>query len=246
MDQVSLHATKNTARPLNAYEKVKRLYDFENGGPRKILNVGSGSGILDQFLRDKGHEVVSLDILKPENFSQLKPSEFIETDINLTWPVSSNSFDVIICTDVPEHLYDPQHILREARQVLKPDGKLIFGVPNHFDLRQRLQMLFGKGIVHWDNVQYDEKAWLYAHIRFFNLADLEAMFESARWQIQKYQFNFMAGGIIPVRFTPRFLRLWLLYTWPALFSGKIIVLASCHEIKDQPKYIYLSRTPKGL
>ncbi len=253
MDQTSLHASKTTYRPMNVYEKVKRLFDFEAAGPKKILNVGSGSGILDQFLRDKGYEVVSLDVLPPLNGAYLKESDFIKTDINLPWPVERSGFDLVICTDVPEHLYDPMHVLREAKLALKENGKLIFGVPNHFDLRQRLRTLFGNGIVHWDSLQYGETAWLYAHIRFFNLADLKKMFSAAAWQIEKFQFNFMGGGLVPRSLTPNFFRRWLVKKWPALFSGKFIVLAAprsaqpdLKNTKTEPKFIYLDHTPEGL
>ncbi len=191
MDQTQLHKELITYGQLDTFEKIKRLINFESGSKFKVLDVGCGQGILDEHLRKLGHEVVGLDIHQE---LLLLPPRYIKCDINKAWPVEDKCFDLVICTDVPEHMYDPGHVLKESERVLKMNGRLIFGVPNHFDLRQRLRMLVGKGIVHWDCVQYKEEAWTFAHIRFFTLADLHRKFTESGWKILRQQFNFMGGG----------------------------------------------------
>lgn len=44
-------------------------------------------------------------------------------------PISSNSFDVVLCSEVLEHVPDPVDALREIVRVLKPSGKLIITAP---------------------------------------------------------------------------------------------------------------------
>ncbi len=242
MDETSLHHSKPTFRPHSAYQKFKRIYDLEKVDKNlKILDVGSGAGIMGQDLKEFGHQTINLDTFG-------SGPDFIECDINKKWPVSDQDFDYLVCLDVAEHLYDPVHILTEARRVLKPGGKLVFGVPNHFDLRQRLRMLFGRGIIHWDNVKYAEQPWNYVHIRFFDLASLLKMFDLEGWQPEFIQFNFQAGGIIPTKITPKFLRILFLKVWPGLFSGKFIFGLSANkepaETSEKPINIYLAKTPK--
>ncbi len=243
MDQTAWHQSKQTFHALNSYEKIKRLVDFESGKKLKILDVGCGAGILTNYLRSLGHTVIGLDIYTD---NQIQSADFINCDINVSWPVADKDFDIVIATDVPEHVYDPAHILRESDRVLNENGKLIFGVPNHFDLRQRLRSLAGKGIIHWDHVRFGENAWNYAHIRFFSLHDLYPVFASNGWNADISQFNFMGCGIMPTRFTPAFFRLWLLKKWPNLFSGKFIFLLSRKTDNSKANCIYLSKTPKGL
>lgn len=243
MDQTAWHQSKKIFHAVDSYEKIKRFFDFENGKKLKILDVGCGPGLLGAHLRTLGHTVIGLDIYTA---NQSEDKNFINCDINLKWPVEDDSFDLVIATDVPEHVYDPAHILREAKRVLNSAGKLIFGVPNHFDLRQRIRTLLGKGIIHWDHVKFGENAWNYAHIRFFSLTELYTTFRANNWNVTTSQFNFMGCGIIPTRFTPNFIRLFLLKSWPNLFSGKFIFLLSKETDLPNNPFIYITKTPKGL
>lgn len=244
MNQSEFHKNQAIFSKQDSYEKVRRFLDFESGAKLKILDVGSGSGALGKKLLSLGHEVVGLDI----NLEAAKEPWVVSCDISKQWPVEAASFDLVICLDVAEHLENPEHILNEAKRVLKDSGKLIFGVPNHFDLRQRLRILFGKGIVHWDNLRHNQRAWSYAHIRFFSLPELKAMFGQNNWTIVKSQFNFMGGGIIPSRFTPKLIKIFLVRHWPNLFSGKFIFLLSQKSLETAEKQdqIIIPYTPKGL
>ncbi len=52
-------------------------------------------------------------------------------------PIADGSFDVVLCTEVFEHIPDPIAALRELARLLKPGGALILTVPanclRHFD-----------------------------------------------------------------------------------------------------------------
>jgi SAM-dependent methyltransferase len=243
MNQTEYHAQNITYDAGNSYEKVKRLLDFEHGPKLRILDVGSGSGLLGEKLLSFGHIVTGLDV----NKSAADRVWVKMCDITRPWPVDAQSFDMVICTDVAEHLERPEYILTEARRVLKSNGVLIFGVPNHFDIRQRLLQLFGKGIVHWDNLRHGQTAWSYAHLRFFTLPDLHQFFHQYGWTIIESQFNFMGAGIVPNRL-PNFIKLWLLRLWPNLFSGKFIFLLKLkHSVyRDDESKIFIPGTPPGL
>jgi 2-polyprenyl-3-methyl-5-hydroxy-6-metoxy-1,4-benzoquinol methylase len=242
MNQTEFHKEKSTSSEQSAYEKIKRLVDFEHGGKLTILDVGCGLGILDGELAEMGHSVTGLDVFGPT----VEPQswKFISADINNEWPVEQGNFDLVICTDVSEHIYDPAHVLEEAQRVLKPNGELVFGVPNHFDLRQRFRTLFGKGIMHWDTIQYEETAWDYAHIRFFTHKELTEKFIKLGWHIDAAQLNFMGAGIVPGTL-PDFIKILLLKLWPGLFSGKFIYLLSLNQTTETTKTLYLPGTPRG-
>jgi 2-polyprenyl-6-hydroxyphenyl methylase/3-demethylubiquinone-9 3-methyltransferase len=69
--------------------------------------------------------------------------QYAQVDLNrrgLT-DYGTNTFDVIVCSDVLEHLENPAAILREIARVLKPGGEVFLTLPNAFNLWQRLEIL---------------------------------------------------------------------------------------------------------
>ena len=60
-------------------------------------------------------------------------------------PHASDTFDVVIFTEVLEHLDAPPTVmLRKVHRVLKSGGRLIFSVPNLASLQTRVRLLFGR------------------------------------------------------------------------------------------------------
>jgi SAM-dependent methyltransferase len=49
------------------------------------------------------------------------------------FPLDSSSFDVVLCNQVLEHVFNPEEFLDEVNRVLKPNGKLILTVPFVWD-----------------------------------------------------------------------------------------------------------------
>jgi len=46
-----------------------------------------------------------------------------------TWPVEDGSVDLVICTEVMEHVLEPKNLLAEAYRTLRPGGRLLLTVP---------------------------------------------------------------------------------------------------------------------
>ena len=44
-------------------------------------------------------------------------------------PVQNKSFDVVLCTEVLEHVFDPLAAIKEFKRILKPNGSLIITIP---------------------------------------------------------------------------------------------------------------------
>jgi len=53
-----------------------------------------------------------------------------------TIPVEDRRFDIILCTDVLEHLEEPGDALKEAFRILKPNGYAIYTVPLFWHLHE--------------------------------------------------------------------------------------------------------------
>jgi 2-polyprenyl-6-hydroxyphenyl methylase/3-demethylubiquinone-9 3-methyltransferase len=51
------------------------------------------------------------------------------------------SFELVVCSDVIEHLENPARLLREISRVLRPEGELFLSFPNAFNRFERLHVL---------------------------------------------------------------------------------------------------------
>ena len=101
----------------------------------KLLDAGAGE---QQYKKYCTHlEYVSQDFAayNPQTVKdglQMTQWEYGKLDIisDITAiPVGDGSFDVVLCTEVFEHIPDPLAALKEFSRVLKPGGKLILTAP---------------------------------------------------------------------------------------------------------------------
>ena len=85
-------------------------------------------------------------------------------------PVDDGRFDAVVCTQVLEHVPEPQTVLQELHRVLKPGGKLFLTVPLFYPeheipydfqrfTRYGLERLLG--LSHFDDVQIE---WLEGYL----------------------------------------------------------------------------------
>ncbi len=83
-------------------------------------------------------------------------------------PFEDESFDVVVCVEVLEHLFAPQLAVAEMKRVLRPGGTAIVTVPKVAYWRKRLELaLLGRWDPHGDALAV-AKPWRDPHIRFFN------------------------------------------------------------------------------
>jgi len=99
--------------------------------PRRVLNAGCGGGLYSGLLNAaKGVvELVELDI---ENVPspQSNGSRYYFAIASLTAiPMRENLFDIILCSEVLEHISDDEIAMDELRRVMAPGGYLLVTVP---------------------------------------------------------------------------------------------------------------------
>ena len=111
----------------------------------KILDLGCGEGrhsILAYL--EAPVQVVGLDLSSPDlNTTKARFEEFRDADdtsrslglvrgSGLVLPFADHTFDVVICSEVLEHIPDYESVLGEIRRVLKPGGRISVSVPRFF------------------------------------------------------------------------------------------------------------------
>lgn len=70
------------------------------------------------------------------------------------FPWADASFDVVVCTEVIEHIFDTDHLLAEIYRVLKPGGSLVISTPNLASLTNRILL----GVGGWQPLATDVSA----------------------------------------------------------------------------------------
>lgn len=168
IDQISEQANYFTP----VLREVLLKVDVKNAS---VLDVGCGTGLFLKPLIVAGcTQLYGVD--GPQDFTGRALSRgykevSVVTDLNISpLPGANESFDLVVCKDVFEHLLNPTHALSEISRVLKKDGMLLLHVPNHFPLIGRLKFLFTNNI---DTFSFfkEESRWTFPHIRFYEHRD---------------------------------------------------------------------------
>jgi len=78
-------------------------------------------------------------------------------------PFPDDHFDVIVFTEVLEHVFrPPSEVLGEVRRILRPGGTLILSVPNIAYGLHRVRLLFGRSPLEDPDEQL-RKTWVHGH-----------------------------------------------------------------------------------
>ena len=101
---------------------VGRLIERHVSG--RCLDAGSGRAPYKARLRERGVEVITIDIEDRSGDVDLI------ADLQHMPAVESASVDAVICTEVLEHVADPSAALGEIARVLRPLGVLVLSVPH--------------------------------------------------------------------------------------------------------------------
>ena len=94
-----------------------------------VLDVGAGDGIISGPISKMGNDVISIELPTIAAIAHKcgVPSVVVNDAEHLTF--ASNSFDLVIASEVLEHLWNPHNFFDEAYRVLRADGYLIIETP---------------------------------------------------------------------------------------------------------------------
>ena len=105
--------------------------------PYKILDAGCGDSELLIEIGSKKHTLFGLDIsakrltkYSKKNLRENGTQAFLAGGALESIPYKDESFDIVICSEVLEHLVDYAKAVKEVRRVLKQGGLFVLAVPN--------------------------------------------------------------------------------------------------------------------
>ena len=163
-------------------KKINALVkDRVKAGGQNILDLGCAAGYISADWRDNNY-IIGLDISQKsvDQAKHLLSQAYLldlETD---TWPpqVTDKKFDIILCAEIIEHLFNPQDFLNKLKDLLQPQGSIILTTPNFLVWNNRLRMLLGN---------YGQKEIFNdsSHIRLFSYNSLKVLLDKLNFEVVK-------------------------------------------------------------
>lgn len=123
------------------------------------LDVGSGSGIMGSFLKERAVPLVAA--IEPDSDTRQHTSAIYDRMFSGLQELAGQEFALILLLDVLEHTPDPFDYFQQVVKLLTPGGKILLSVPNVAHWSVRLPLLFGQ-------FNYTERGILdKTHLQFF-------------------------------------------------------------------------------
>jgi O-antigen biosynthesis protein len=149
-----------------------------------VLEFGPATGYMTHYMKEElGCAVccVEFDPQAAEVASQYCDKMLVADIEDLTWLeyYKYETFDHILFADVLEHLRDPELVLRESLQLLKPNGTIITSIPNIGHSAIIMELLQGE--FHYRSLGLLDNT----HIRFFTRKSMLSLFDKAGLYPQK-------------------------------------------------------------
>jgi len=159
------------------------------GSGRDVLDVGCGEGFLATELKRQGNRVTGIDALsEAEQTEALEQYFSADLDAGIAEVVEKlrgKRFDRVLLMDVLEHLKRPEVLLRQCKDVLKPEGAVVVSLPNIANLTVRLMLLVGR-------FNYTVRGILdKTHVRFFTRRTARRFLEENGYRIVEEKITVM-------------------------------------------------------
>lgn len=200
----------------------------------RVLDVGCGSGdLLARIGARAGYRAgVELSGTAATRASQVA-DQVANVPITAELPFPRQSFDVIVCADILEHLADPDGALRWVMHWCRPGGAVVISVPNVANWQARLRLL--RGVWRYESCGLFDSG----HLRFFTRETLLELVSGCELAVESCVPARLPGLALqvpavmrlptPVRQivdrTARVVGYGLAQVWPTLFAYQLICTA---------------------
>lgn len=184
----------------NLYVQRRMLQGLELIKPKiknnsKILDIGGYMGDFLTLIKEDGIKIEDMEYHIVDydetamKIAQKRGAITHKIDFNfqdITDIFGKEKFDLIICTEVLEHLLDSKKHISKFKKLLRNDGFCLISLPNENTIFHRIFSLFGMGI---DQCVFE----LYKHLHFPTVKQSEK-FVSDYFKIEKKEYYINMSG----------------------------------------------------
>ena len=127
-------------KPLHEINPLRLDYIERRAGGlagKRVLDVGCGGGILAEGMAAKGAQVMGIDM--GETGLGVAELHLLESGLEVEYRHATaeqiaaeqpESFDVVTCMEMLEHVPDPTTVIAACARLVKPDGRVFFSTIN--------------------------------------------------------------------------------------------------------------------
>lgn len=144
---------------------------------RKVLDIGCGSGSLTFYIAKQGFKVLGLDIsqkavkcckLNARFLNLVEKTHFEVANFPEKFP--KGKFDLVICSEIVEHIKNDNECLLKIHNLLSKNGILIISAPSSNSLLYKIGLL----------KEFDEKV---GHIRRYTIENLKEKLQNNNFRV---------------------------------------------------------------
>lgn len=125
-----------------------RIFALAGLAPRgRVLDIGCGAGPGLRYLAAQGAQAVGTDLVAYPlvEAQRLTPGAgLVQADAGYALPFASRRFDMLLLSELIEHLDNATALLQECYRVVRTGGHIIVTTPNLWDIRRITAPLAGR------------------------------------------------------------------------------------------------------
>ena len=214
------------------------------GQGQRLLDVGAFPGHLTVAAHSMGYQVDGLTGTAESTPSlQMLADRLGRYGIALVladvesepFPFPDKSFDVVLATEIIEHLhFNPYRLLRESFRVLKPGGRILITTPNISRMQNVIRLIRGQNIhPHIYGRFYETYSSILSgrHLREFTSFDLAYMLEGQNKEMYRFEgVKVIYSKCLDPLFSKPRLAGWVDRFWPRFRSTLMVEACRSREI----------------
>ena len=118
--------TRKSAREVT-WQIHRDFRSLAPAGRARILDLGCGNKPYKQYFPD-ATEYIGVDLPVERSANKLEKRADVYADLRRL-PIADDCFDIVLCTQVLEHVPEPELVLGEAHRILRTGGLAVVTVP---------------------------------------------------------------------------------------------------------------------
>lgn len=163
--------------PLMDHLYGKIIFHLNETLGKRLLDIGCGAGKLSTLAAQKGFKVVGIDrekkavAIAKKRANELglrRNCQFLVADFEKLKFFKSEVFDVVVCSEVVEHVPRPEKFIRKAKRLLKKGGLFILTTPNN----SRYWTVADEYAQHYRRFEIDQLKRIFLNFKDFKIVHL--------------------------------------------------------------------------